>query len=69
MGFLGNGGILLERAIRRKQLNISELAVALNITFKTLYNWFKRKVIDEGIIERYRKLTHIYHGPTPHSPK
>jgi transposase-like protein len=40
-------GRLLERAIRKKGLNISEVAVALNINRRTLYNWFKQDVLDE----------------------
>ncbi|RZL02588.1 MAG: XRE family transcriptional regulator [Pedobacter sp.] len=45
-------GELLERAIRRKGLNITELALALNITRRTLYNWFKQEVIDEATMEK-----------------
>ena len=49
-------GELLERAIRRKGLNITELAAALNITRRTLYNWFKQEVIDEVIMERISEV-------------
>ena len=45
-------GELLEKAIRRKGLNITEISAALNITRRTLYNWFKQEVIDENIMER-----------------
>lgn len=45
-------GELLERAIRRKGLNITEIAAALNITRRTLYNWFKQEIIDEDTMER-----------------
>jgi predicted transcriptional regulator len=45
-------GELLERAIRRKGLNITELAYALGITRRTMYNWFKQEVIDEVTMER-----------------
>lgn len=45
-------GELLERAIRRKGMNITELAAALNITRRTLYNWFKLERIDEVTMER-----------------
>ncbi|RZK04290.1 MAG: XRE family transcriptional regulator [Flavobacterium sp.] len=48
-------GELLERAIRRKGLNITEIAAALNITRRTLYNWFKQDVIDEHTMERISK--------------
>jgi transcriptional regulator with XRE-family HTH domain len=40
-------GQLLERVVKRKGLKVSELATALGITRRTLYNWFKQEVIDE----------------------
>jgi transcriptional regulator with XRE-family HTH domain len=49
-------GQLLERVIRRKGINISELAAALGITRRTLYNWFKLEIIDEDAIERISNL-------------
>jgi transcriptional regulator with XRE-family HTH domain len=49
-------GELLERAIRRKGLNITEIAAALNITRKTLYNWFKMEVIDQHTMERISEV-------------
>ena len=45
-------GQLLEKVIRRKGINISELANALKITRRTLYNWFKQEVIDEVTMQR-----------------
>ncbi|MEJ7559551.1 MAG: helix-turn-helix domain-containing protein [Pedobacter sp.] len=45
-------GQLLERAIKRKGLNITEIAAALGVSRRTLYNWFKLEVIDESIMER-----------------
>jgi transcriptional regulator with XRE-family HTH domain len=45
-------GELLERAIRRKGMNITELAAALNVTRRTLYNWFNLERIDEVTMER-----------------
>ena len=45
-------GQLLEKVIRRKGINISELANALKITRRTLYNWFKQEVIDELTMQR-----------------
>lgn len=45
-------GQLLEKVIRRKGINISELAIALNVTRRTIYNWFKQKVIDEHVMEK-----------------
>jgi transcriptional regulator with XRE-family HTH domain len=54
-------GELLEKAIRRKGLNITELAVALNVTRRTLYNWFKQEVIDEVIMQKISGV--INYGP------
>ncbi|MEJ7557459.1 MAG: helix-turn-helix domain-containing protein [Pedobacter sp.] len=45
-------GQLLEKVIRKKSINISELAAALKITRRTLYNWFKQEVIDEVTMQR-----------------
>jgi AcrR family transcriptional regulator len=44
-------GELLERAIRRKGLNITDIASAMNITRRTLYNWFKQEIIDKDTME------------------
>ena len=60
-------GQLLERVIRRKGLNISELATALGITRRTLYNWFKQEVIDEAIMERVSSV--IVYDLTLNAPK
>ena len=45
-------GQLLEKVIRRKGINISELAIALNVTRRTIYNWFKQEIIDEHVMEK-----------------
>ena len=50
-------GQLLEKAIRRKGLNITEIAAALQISRRTLYNWFKLEVIDEVTMERIANVT------------
>ena len=60
-------GQLLERVIRRKGLNISELATALGITRRTLYNWFKQEVIDEAIMARVSSV--IVYDLTSNAPK
>ena len=45
-------GALLEKAIRTKGINITELAVAINVSRRTIYNWFKQDVIDQDIMVR-----------------
>jgi len=49
-------GELLERAIRRKGLNITEIACAMDITRRTLYNWFEKPVIDRETMERFSSI-------------
>jgi hypothetical protein len=49
-------GQLLERAIRKKGLNISEVAVALNINRRTLYNWFKQEFLDEHKLTKVSEI-------------
>jgi transcriptional regulator with XRE-family HTH domain len=61
-------GELLERAIRRKGLNITDLAAALNITRRTLYNWFKQEVIDEVIMERISEVINYDFSNNPVNP-
>jgi hypothetical protein len=45
-------GQLLERAIRKTGFRITEIAAALGISRRTIYNWFKLEVIDESIMGR-----------------
>ena len=45
-------GALLEKAIRKKGINITELAFAIKVSRRTLYNWFKQDVIDKDIMDR-----------------
>jgi transcriptional antiterminator len=60
-------GKLLERAIRRKGLNITEIAVALGISRRTIYNWFKLEVIDESIMGKISDV--IRHDFSSGKPK
>ena len=55
-------GKLLEKAIRRKGLNITELAVALNVTRRTLYNWFKQESIDEVTMRKISEVIQYDHN-------
>lgn len=45
-------GQLLERAIRRTGLKITDIAVALNVSRRTIYNWFTLEIIDESIMDK-----------------
>jgi len=61
-------GQLLEKVIRRKGINISELAIALNVTRRTIYNWFKQEVIDEQVMERISNKISYDFSPNRQTP-
>jgi transcriptional regulator with XRE-family HTH domain len=61
-------GQLLEKVIRRKGINISELAVALNVTRRTIYNWFKQEVIDEQVMEKISNTISYDFSPNRQTP-
>lgn len=44
-----NKGQVLERAVRRSALNISELAKTLKVNRKSVYNWFKQEDLKEEV--------------------
>ena len=45
-------GRLLERVIRKKGLNISELARAIGVHRRSLYNWFAEPELKVEILEK-----------------
>lgn len=49
-------GRLLERVIRRKELNISELARAIGVHRRSLYNWFNEPELKVEILERIAEV-------------
>jgi hypothetical protein len=49
-------GELLERAIRRTGLDITDLAVALGVDRRAICSWFTMEVIDKSIMDR---ISHI----------
>jgi len=48
-------GQLVEYIVRKKYCSISELAIALDINRKSIYNWFQTKHLDSYIIYRIGK--------------
>jgi hypothetical protein len=60
-------GQLLEKVIRKKGINITELAGALQVSRRTLYNWFKQEVIDEFTMDKIS--TTIVYDFTTDKPK
>lgn len=49
-------GQIVERAVRRSPLGISEIARKLNVSRRTLYNWFEIKDLNLDIIS---KIGHV----------
>lgn len=45
-------GQLLEYAIRRKGVSLTDLAVSLNVNRRTVYNWFETPYLKSNIIYR-----------------
>jgi len=47
-----NYGQILEKVIRNDKMSISEISRHLNISRRTLYNWFETKDLDLEVIRR-----------------
>ncbi|PTS92675.1 hypothetical protein DBR11_26475 [Pedobacter sp. HMWF019] len=45
-----NAGEIVELAVRRQNINISELSRRLQINRRTLYNWFQQKKLPSEVI-------------------
>ncbi|MBE9583569.1 hypothetical protein IM792_03835 [Mucilaginibacter sp. JRF] len=45
-------GQLLEYAVRRKGISLTELAVSLKVNRRTIYNWFESPYLKNNIIYR-----------------
>lgn len=49
-------GQLLERVVRKKELNITELAKALGVQRRTMYNWFSSRVLSPEVLQRISRV-------------
>ncbi|MEJ7560056.1 MAG: hypothetical protein WKF66_17210 [Pedobacter sp.] len=49
-------GKLLEQAVRRKELNITELSRAVGVQRRTMYNWFTMPELSPSILQRISKV-------------
>lgn len=49
-------GQLLEKAIRKKGLNITAIARAIGVQRRTMYNWFSTKELNVDIMQRISKV-------------
>ncbi|EDM38351.1 hypothetical protein PBAL39_02012 [Pedobacter sp. BAL39] len=45
-----NAGEIVEHAVRRQHVNISELSRRMNVNRRTLYNWFQQKKLHLDVI-------------------
>ena len=53
-----NAGEIVELAVRRQNVNISELSKRLNVNRRTLYNWFKQRKLHTDVILEIGKAIH-----------
>lgn len=47
-----NAGEIVELAVRRQNVNISELSRQMHVNRRTLYNWFQQKELEMDVIVR-----------------
>jgi predicted transcriptional regulator len=59
-------GQLLEKAIRKKGLNITAIAKAIGVQRRTMYNWFSTKDLNVDIMQRISKVI-VYDFGQPES--
>ena len=45
-----NAGEIVELAVRRKNINISELSRKMKVNRRTLYNWFQQETLTSSVI-------------------
>jgi predicted transcriptional regulator len=45
-------GTLLEHVVRKKGINITELAKSLKVSRRTIYSWFKQEQLNQNILHR-----------------
>ncbi|ETZ22038.1 helix-turn-helix transcriptional regulator [Pedobacter sp. V48] len=56
-----NAGEIIELAVRRQNVNISDLSRRMHVNRRTLYNWFKqRKLHTDVIIEIGKAINHDF---------
>jgi len=49
-------GQLLEKVVRKKELNITELARAVGVQRRTMYNWFATPELSEAILQKISRV-------------
>lgn len=53
-----NEGQIVEIALKRHNINISELSKQLNVNRRTLYNWFRQKKLRKEVISKIENAIH-----------
>jgi hypothetical protein len=62
-------GEIIERAVRRSEISITELARRINTNRRSLYNWFQKPTLETSIIERIGKaIDHDFSSDFPNPP-
>ncbi|MBE9586364.1 hypothetical protein IM792_18065 [Mucilaginibacter sp. JRF] len=60
-------GQLIEYAVRNKGINLTDLAVELNVNRRTIYNWFESSFLKKNIIHRIGlTINHDFSNEFPH---
>ena len=53
-------GNLLEDAVRASEWSITALAQKLNLSRKTIYNYFENPDLEDYIVKRFEHVLHVY---------
>ncbi|MBE9586822.1 hypothetical protein IM792_20400 [Mucilaginibacter sp. JRF] len=60
-------GQLVEHAIRRRGISLTDLALSLNVNRRTLYNWFESSFLKKNVIHRIGlAINHDFSVEFPH---
>lgn len=63
-----NNGAIVEHAIRRQNVNISELSRRMKVNRKTLYNWFQNEKLDTEVIRKIGQVINYDFSNDLHLP-
>ncbi|PST83240.1 hypothetical protein C7T94_11650 [Pedobacter yulinensis] len=51
-----NAGEIVELAVRRQNVNISELSRKMNVNRRTLYNWFQQRRLSAEVVHNIGRM-------------
>ncbi|ATP55574.1 hypothetical protein CPT03_03390 [Pedobacter ginsengisoli] len=49
-------GEILERAVRRQEISISEVSRRMKVSRRTLYNWFEQRTLDKSLLSAVGRI-------------